>query len=145
MKGTMQEDNLLTEDDVVRYTVTWLERCGFRMVKPPCFGRSKGDDVSAVNDNGVEIYVECKGAISKSGNKLHDWQNAAMAIFGAIVETEFRRPSKRLAIAVPETASYRTMLDPSRNFLARKSITLLWVRQGGEIIVDGAPNNSLQA
>ncbi len=103
---------------------------------------AKGDDIAAVLKDGTRLFVECKGSISPRGNQLDCWEKAALAIFGAIVDTETHRPADRHAIAVPDTEMYRATLQRLGTFLVRQAITLLWVRPDGSILVDGAPNDS---
>ena len=134
----MSDLNDLTENEVVKVVSDWLQRIGYTMLKDPCFDTAKGDDISATSPDGSELYVECKGSISKKGNMLSDWVSSAMAVFGAIVETAHKRPKHIHAIAVPATEPYKRTLEPLRDFFIKQDITLIWVNKDGTVSVDGA-------
>ncbi|MFV7511507.1 hypothetical protein ACNPM2_03830 [Stenotrophomonas geniculata] len=134
----MKPTEELTENDVVTITVEWLEQHGFSCTEPPKLNRRKGDDIAVLGPDGTRLFVECKGAVSLAGNVLNDWGNAAMAMFGALRETEGGRKLDLHAIAVPDTGPYRKTLGPLEAFMARQGILLLWVHGTGEVFLGGA-------
>ncbi|WP_107433583.1 hypothetical protein [Stenotrophomonas maltophilia] len=134
----MKQTDELTENDVVTITASWLEEHGFRLTEPLKLNRRKGDDIAAMRGDGTRLFVECKGAVSLTGNVLHDWYNAAMAMFGAIRETEGERKLDLHAIAVPDTIPYRKTLGSLEAFMARQGILLFWVHGNGEVLLGGA-------
>ena len=135
--------SLLTEDEVVDLAVSFLEEHGYK-IDGTCKNTARGDDIAATFVDGSRLFVECKGAISRQGNELDAWLNSAMAVFGAIKESEQLRPEHRHAIAVPDIESYRKTLGPLNAFFAREKITLLWVQASGSVSVEGASNHLLQ-
>lgn len=134
----MSDLNDLTEDEVVIFVSKWLEKTRGFNIEKICLGTAKGDDISAVSPNGVELYVECKGSISKNGGTRSDWDSSAMAVFGAIVQTAHKRPEHTHAIAVPETEPFKRTLGPLCDFFIKQGITLFWVKKDGTVTVDGA-------
>src|SRR5690606_10658633 len=96
----------MTENEVVDCIERWLRDRGFT-IQGTCKNTARGDDVAATARDGARLFVECKGSISRQSNPLDSWHNAAMAIFGAIKDTEELRPEHRHAIAVPDTEQYR--------------------------------------
>ena len=79
---------MFTENEVVDYVVDWLKLNGCH-IDSTCHDTQRGDDVAATLPDGTQLFVECKGAISrKHGGKLDDWQSSAMAVFGATLVFE---------------------------------------------------------
>lgn len=135
----MSDPNDLTENKVVEFTAAWLETNGFKLTQKPKINTQAGDDISAISKNGVHLFVECKGSVSKLNNQLKDWDSAAMAIFGAIKDTEEKRPSDRHAIAIPNTEPYRKTIGQLNSFFAKQRISVLWVDKDGLVTPTGAP------
>lgn len=136
----MSDPNDLTENQVVDSVASWLTGIGFRLSEPVKHGRQRGDDIAAASKDGRLVFVECKGSISQAGNQLKDWDYSAMAVFGALKETEEKRPEDLHAIAVPSTARYKMTLGPLEPFLERQKIALFWVHADGRVVVGGATN-----
>ena len=96
---------MLTENQVVDFVAAWLEKHG-HTIEVKHKDTAKGDDIKAVSSTTKEeIFVECKGAVSKSGNEISEWTSASMALFGAVLDTEYKRPASHHAIAIPDTKS----------------------------------------
>jgi len=135
----LKENENLTENDVVEYVVTWLTEKRYA-INGTCKNTARGDDIAATSPSGDKLFVECKGSISRHGNRLDEWHNTAMALFGAIVETEHKRPNDTHVIAVPHTHAYHSLFDPliKSGFLIRQRIVLFWVHANGGIDVLGA-------
>lgn len=130
---------MLTENEVVDHVANWLKAAGWHIDKT-CHDTARGDDIAATHSDGSKIFVECKGAVSRQGNELDSWDRSAMAIFGAIKETEQLRPTERHAIAVPDTEAYRKTIGSLNSFFVRQNISVLWVQPNGDVFATGAPN-----
>lgn len=133
---------MMTENDVVDTVACWLEKRGCRIEKT-CKDTARGDDIAAVFENGSRLFVECKGSVSKRNNELDSWLNSAMAVFGAIKDTEEKRPNARHGIAVPDTEKYRNALEPLNDFFLRQKISVFFVHPDGHVREAGAPNKLL--
>jgi len=133
----------MTENEVVDHVARWLADAGHR-IDSTCHNTSKGDDIAATLRDGTTLFIECKGALSRQGAQLDCWKSAALAVFGAIVDTETNRPEHKHAIAFPDTPLYRATFERTGGFLARQSVTLLWVGADGSVSMAGAPNKSLE-
>ena len=134
---------MLTENEVVDHVKAWLESNGYRI---DSFRKdtARGDDIAATHTDGSRIFIECKGSISKHGNESDAWQKSAMAVFGAIKETEQIRPTNQHGIAIPDTAEYRKILEPLDSFFMRQKISLFWVQANGNVSPAGVSILSLQ-
>ena len=133
----MSDANDLTENEVVRFMAEWLRKNKFEVIKEK-YNTQRGDDIEAVSANRANLLVECKGSISKFGNKLNDWNNSAMAIFGAIKEIEEIRKNDQHAIAVPNTEPYRKTIGRLNSFLVRQGIIIFWVDKDGGVTQTGS-------
>lgn len=134
----MNKSSELTENMVVILLISWLESNGCKRLEEPKLNNARGDDIKVMLPDGQNLIVECKGAVSRSGKMLSDWCNSAMAVFGAIKETEEKRPGDLHAIAIPDTTKYQTTMKPLDSFLERQGIVLFWVQQDGGVQVAGA-------
>lgn len=135
---------MMTENEVVDAVAVWLQRHGCTIEKT-CKDTARGDDIAAKCKDGSELFVECKGSISRRDNELDSWLNSAMAVFGAIKDIEEKRPNARHAIAIPDTDKYRAAIEPLNKFFVRQKISVLFVHPSGHVRHIGAPNNALQA
>ena len=135
---------MLTENEVVECAASWLEHQGFIIMQKRT-NTAKGDDIIARKlPDGKALNIECKGAQSLHGNQLDTWKNAAYALFGAVIEVEYKRPSELHAIAIPDIDSYRNMLNGLKEFFSRQQISLLWISENGAVDVWYAPNLSVE-
>lgn len=128
---------MLTEDEVVDHVVFYLKRLNYRIGRT-CKGTARGDDISATSNSGIELYIECKGSVSRHGNSLDAWRNSAFAVFGAIMDSEFKRPKFHHAIAFPNTTEYRKLIGVLNDFLREQKITIFWVASNGLVSTEGA-------
>lgn len=128
----------MTENEVVDSVERWLTQGGWT-VGGACRNTQRGDDLAAVLGDGSRLYVECKGAVSLHGNDLDSWKNAAMAVFGAIKDTEELRPGASHAIAVPDTQAYRRTIGGLNDFFVRQRVSIFWVLPDGRVQQEGAP------
>ena len=122
----------MTENEVVDCVAAWLTRSGAEVVST-AKGRRRGDDVAASLPNGSRLFVECKGSVGD------DWKCAAMAVFGAIKDTEELRPDATHAIAVPDDESYRRTIGRLDGFFVRQRIVVIWVQADGQVKLEGSP------
>jgi hypothetical protein len=120
---------VLTENDVVDAMCEWLERNGLR-VESYCKDSKPGDDIHAVDEHGRNLFVECKGAVSKSGNNLNHWANVAGCFFNAVRDAVVLRPADTHAIAIPDIAELHGLLDGLVDTLLGLGIAVFWVSDG---------------
>ena len=116
---------LMTEDEVVLATCSWLTQKGY-CIKNRCLGTQKGDDIHAHKD-GRDLFVECKGSVSKAGRHLKHWQNISGALFNAVRDSVTNRPNDQHSIAIPDTMEYRELIGDLRDFFTRENLSVLWV------------------
>lgn len=123
---------MLTENDVVDIMQAWLEEQGYK-IESCCHNTEKGDDIHAIDRNSKNLYVECKGEISKAGNKLNYWSNASGSFFNAFRDTVGFRPEAKHAIAIPDIENFHSLFDCLRPVFYSYGITVFWVKDTGEV------------
>lgn len=123
----------LTEDTVVDGLCEWLVSEGWEVLSSR-HATAPGDDVHAKKGD-IEIFIECKGAVSKNGRTLDHWKCAAHAVFNAIRDAECFRPDHLHGVAIPDSEKYRNLVGLLRSFFARENIAIFWVRSAKEVEV----------
>lgn len=123
---------MLTENDLVDAMRSWLEADGYS-IKSYCYDTQRGDDIHAVDSNGKDLFVECKGAFSKAGNELNHWRNASGSFFNALRDAVHFRPTAMHAIAVPDIKPFHDLFDCLRDTLDQNGIAVFWVKSKREV------------
>lgn len=123
---------MLTEDEVVDAMCRWLKAGGFR-IESFCKGNQTGDDVHAIDRHGRSLFVECKGAVSRSGNPLNQWRNVSGSFFNAVRDAVVIRPRDVHGIAVPDIPEAHELLDRLTETLNNLRIAVFWVSDASQV------------
>jgi hypothetical protein len=123
----------ISEDTVKNLLAAWLRRRGFRNVTVRA-GTTPGNDVEAIAPtSGKRLVVECKGEAGTTRQRDRAWRNAAFALFEAIKKTEGHGKREDVAVAFPDTETYRGRMRRVREFCARQKIIVYWVSANGAV------------
>lgn len=123
---------MLTEDDVVLAVCDWLTNTGWTILSR-ALATERGDDVVARNHTRT-LRVEAKGGgSSKEGTRRYGKEftlgqcqiNVAMATLRAMKVASAR--TDVAAVAFPDTANYRRVVEPVLPALTDAAITVLLV------------------
>ncbi len=128
---------MLYEGDVIDAVCSHLEQAGYT-IKQRLRPNQHGDDIIAIGRNQQEVYIEAKGETSslettaRYGKPFDDAQcrdHVANAFYKAAVTLQNTPASvtRRVGIALPDTACHRRLAQQIEQVLARLSIDTVWV------------------
>jgi len=123
---------LLTENEVVDAMCHWLKAGGFR-IESCCKDNKPGDDIHAIDRHGRNLFIECKGAVSRSGNPLNQWRNVSGSFFNAVRDAVVIRPRDVHGIAVPDIPEAHELLDRLTETLNNLRIAVFWVSDASQV------------
>lgn len=138
-----EDDSWLDESAVQAKLIAWLEGDGWTIVRQ-AQGREHGTDIDATRGE-ERLSVEVKGhprqlhTFGVNKGQRRKWHPAAQArtYFGNALHTAITMlhadPERQIAIALPDVAVYRGLVDRSREPLSRLGFIIWFVRRDGEV------------
>ncbi|GIU70431.1 MAG: hypothetical protein KatS3mg002_1667 [Candidatus Woesearchaeota archaeon] len=135
----MENENILSENEVVELLVKWLQNDNW-IVKKKALGYQHGNDIEAER-NGEQLIIEAKGIKPNDSKKSHIFNNTQIQVhFGKalikIMEEQTKNPSALTGIAQPNDETIKQTLKFCLPQVKKLNIILFWVNQDGEIIVE---------
>lgn len=139
-----EDDSWLAEAAVQARLIAWLERGGWTIARQ-AQGREHGTDIDAVRGE-ERLSVEVKGhpqqlhTFGVNKGQPRKWHPAAQArtYFGNALHTAMTMlhadPERQVAIALPDVAVYRGLVDRSRDPIRQLGILIWFVGRDGEVI-----------
>ena len=125
--GTTTSRHALQEDEVKALLDEWLKAAGWRT--RIAWGKERGVDIEAVNQNGDRWLIEVKGCGSRQAMRT----NYYLAILGESLQ-RMDDPTARYSIALPDMAQFHGLWDRlPRLAKDRTGLTMLFVGAGGQI------------
>lgn len=135
----MQDENILSENEVVEYLVTWLKNENW-VIKKKALGYQHGNDIEAERAE-EKLIIEAKGAKPNDVKKSHIFNSTQIQVhFGKalikIMEEQTKNPVAFTGIAQPNNIMIKETLKDCLPRVNKLNIKLYWVNQDGKIIVE---------
>jgi hypothetical protein len=123
---------MLTENEVVDTMCDLLRGHGYG-IESCCHDTERGDDIVAVAQGSRRLHVECKGAVSRKGNRINAWREAGGALFNAIRDIEKPGQPDDVAVAFPDVVDYHNVMDGLESFCKREKLLVYWVNENRSV------------
>ena len=137
------DDSWLDEANIQRHVVAWLKAEGWTIVRQ-ADGREHGTDIDAERGDS-RLAIEVKGhprrihTFGANKGQERKWHPGAQArtYYGNAVHTAITMlhadPDRSVAIALPDVAVYRGLVDRSRDPLHQLQIEVWFVNEDGQV------------
>jgi hypothetical protein len=135
----MQNENILSENEVVNYLADWLQKQNWKITKK-ALNYQHGNDIEA-EKNRDKLIIEAKGAKPNNPKKTHTFNATQIQVhFGKalvkIMEQQTLFPNAQTGIAQPDAAIIKETLKVCLPQVKNLGIKLYWVQKDGKILVE---------
>jgi Holliday junction resolvase-like predicted endonuclease len=128
---------MLTEDEVVDAVCSFLESCGYRIVRRATTMERGDDIVAAKGDDRFTLHVEAKGETSNRRNSARFGKpfdaaqcrdHVANAFFAAAAQLSAPQSgARRVGIALPDTRRHNNCVAKIQRAVDLLEIAIFWV------------------
>lgn len=129
---------MLTENEVITAVSLFLEEKGF-IIESKANTHQQGHDIIALNDEGLRLYVEAKGATSskhtsnrfgKAFSRSQVKTHVGVALI-KVFQTKTKHPNDKACIALPQNEVHEQLVREIAPSVKAADIALFFVNENG--------------